>query len=74
VLAYSINGKAAGDSWSSIVVISNPNSSSKKVTLPATGNWIATVLGDKAGVSTLATYRNTKSVTVAANSTLVLHK
>ena len=74
ILAYSINGKAAGDSWSSIVVISNPNSSAKKVTLPASGNWIASVLGDKAGVSTLATYRNAKSVTVAANSTLVLHK
>lgn len=74
VLAYSINGKAVGDSWKSIVVISNPNSSSKKVTLPSTGTWIASVLGDKAGVSTLATYRNAKTVTVAANSTLVLHK
>jgi pullulanase len=74
VLAYSINGKAAGDSWSSIVVISNPNASAKKVNLPASGNWIATVLGDKAGTATLATYRNTKSVTVAAHSTLVIHK
>ena len=74
VLAYSINGKAAGDSWSTIVVISNPNASAKKVTLPASGNWVATVLGDKAGVATLATYKGTKSVTVAANSTLVLHK
>lgn len=74
VLAYSINGKAAGDSWSTIVVISNPNSSAKKVNLPATGTWIATVLGDKAGTATLATYRNTKSVTVAAHSTLVIHK
>ncbi len=74
VLAYSINGKAAGDSWSTIVVISNPNASAKKVTLPVSGNWVATVLGDKAGVATLATYKGTKSVTVAANSTLVLHK
>jgi pullulanase len=74
VLAYSINGKAAGDSWSTVVVISNPNASAQKVTLPASGNWIATVLGDKAGVSTLATYKGTKSVTVAANSTLVIHK
>ena len=74
VLAYSINGKAAGDSWSTVVVISNPNASAKKVTLPASGNWVATVLGDKAGVATLATYKGTKTVTVAANSTLVLHK
>lgn len=74
ILAYSIDGKAAGDSWSSIVVISNPNSAAGKVTLPASGNWIATVLGDKAGVKTLATYKGAKSVTVAPNSTVVLHK
>jgi pullulanase len=74
VLAYSINGKAAGDSWSSIVVISNPNGSAKKVNLPAKGNWIASVLGSKAGTATLATYKNTKTVTVAAHSTLVIHK
>ena len=74
VLAYSINGKAAGDSWSSIVVISNPNDGAKKVTLPASGTWIATVLGDKAGVATLATYKNTKTVTVAGHSTVVVHK
>lgn len=73
-LAYVINGKAAGDSWSSIVVISNPNGSAQKVTLPAKGNWVATVLGDKAGVATLATYKGTNKVTVAAHSTLVLHK
>jgi pullulanase len=74
ILAYSIDGKAAGDSWASIVVISNPNALASKVTLPASGNWIATVLGGKAGVKTLATYKGTKSVTVAPNSTLVLHK
>jgi pullulanase len=74
VLAYWINGKAAGDSWSSIVVISNPNGSAKKVNLPAKGNWIASVLGSKAGTATLATYKNTKTVTVAAHSTLVIHK
>jgi pullulanase len=74
ILAYTIDGKAMGDSWNSIIVISNPNSSSKKVTLPVKGTWIATVLGDKAGTATLATYKNTKSVTIAANSTLVIHK
>ncbi len=74
VLAYSLNGKAVKDSWATIVVISNPNATAQKVTLPAVGNWVASVLGDKAGVSTLATYRGTKSVTVAPNSTLVVHK
>ena len=74
ILAYSINGKAAGDSWSSIVVISNPNAVAGKVNLPATGTWVATVLGNKAGVKPLATYKNAKSVTVAPHSTVVLHK
>ena len=73
-LAYSINGKAVGDSWKSIVVISNPNDSAQKVTLPAKGDWVASVLGDKAGVSALATYKGTNKVTVAAHSTVVLHK
>jgi pullulanase len=74
ILAYSINGKAVKDTWSTIVVISNPNSSAKKVTLPAVGNWIVSVQGDKAGVATLATLKNVKVATVPANSTMVLHK
>ena len=74
VLAYSINGKAAGDTWSSIVVISNPSDSAAKVTLPSVGNWSVVVQGDTAGVATLATLKNTKVATVAAHSTLVIHK
>ncbi len=74
ILAFSLNGKAVKDSWSTIVVISNPNSSAKKVTLPAVGNWIVTVSGDKAGVATISTLKNTKYATVPANSTMVLHK
>ena len=74
ILAYSINGKAAGDSWKTIVVIVNPNSSTKKVNLPGAGNWVATVMGDKAGTAPLATFRNAKSVSIAANSTMVLYK
>jgi pullulanase len=73
-LAYSINGKAVGDSWSTIVVISNPNNAAQKVTLPAKGNWVASVLGDKAGVSALATYKGVNKVSVAGHSTVVLHK
>jgi pullulanase len=74
VLAYTINGKAVGDSWKTIVVVSNPNAASKKVTLPATGNWNVTVQGSTAGTKTLATLRNAKTVTVAGNSTMVLYK
>jgi pullulanase len=74
VLAYSLNGKAVKDKWSTIVVMSNPYSVSKKVTLPATGNWNVVVNGDKAGVATLSVLKKTKVVTVAPNSTLVVWK
>jgi pullulanase len=74
VLAYSINGKAVRDSWATIVVASNPNSSAKKVILPAKGTWLVSVLNDKAGVATLQTLKNTNFVMVPANSTIVLHK
>ena len=73
-LAYSINGKAAGDKWATIIVISNPNSSTQKVTLPSVGDWNVVVQGDKAGVTTLATLKKTKTASVPANSTLVLYK
>ena len=74
ILAYSINGKAAGDKWSTIVVISNPNSSAKKVNLPSVGNWQVVVKGDVAGVTTLETLKKAKTVTVSSNSTLVVYK
>lgn len=74
ILAYSINGKAVGDKWATIVVVSNPNSTSQKVNLPSLGNWQVVVQGDLAGVTTISTLKNAKSVTVAANSTLVVYK
>jgi pullulanase len=74
VLEYVLDGSGAGDSWTTIVVISNPNSKAQKVDLPEQGNWIATVLGDKAGVKTLATYKRALTVSVAPHSTVVLHK
>jgi pullulanase len=74
IVAYELNGKAVKDSWSSIVVISNPNSSAKKVSLPETGNWKIVVQGDVAGVLTLATLKRSSSISVAAHSTTVLYK
>jgi pullulanase len=74
VLAYSINGKAVRDSWQTIVVVSNPNASSKKVTLPATGDWKVTVKDSTAGTKVLTTLKKTKYVTIAGNSTMVLYK
>jgi pullulanase len=74
VLAFSLNGKAVKDSWGTIVVISNPNSTTQKVNLPATGDWKVVVSGDKAGVTTLATLKKTKTASVLANSTVIMWK
>jgi len=74
ILAYELNGKAVKDKWSTVVVISNPNSSAKKVSLPETGNWKIVVQGDKAGTTVLATLKGAGSVSVGAHSTLVIYK
>ncbi len=74
VLAFSLNGKAVKDKWATIVVISNPNSTTQKVNLPATGDWKVVVSGDKAGVATLATLKKAKTASVPANSTLIIWK
>lgn len=74
VLAFSLNGKAVKDKWGTIVVISNPNSTTQKVNLPSVGDWKVVVSGDKAGVTTLSTLKKTKVVSVAANSTLIIWK
>ncbi len=74
ILAYELDGKAAKDSWSSIVVIANPNDVAKKVSLPESGNWKIVVQGDKAGTTALATLKGAGSISVAAHSTLVVYK
>jgi pullulanase len=74
VLAFSLNGKAVKDKWSTIVVISNPNSATQKVNLPATGDWKVVVSGFKAGVTTLMTLKKTKVASVAGNSTVIMWK
>lgn len=74
VFAYSLNGKAVKDQWSTIVVISNPNSNSEKVTLPSVGTWNVVVQDSVAGVSSLNVLKNTKIATVSGNTTLVIYK
>ncbi|MFM2373269.1 MAG: type pullulanase [Actinomycetota bacterium] len=74
VLAFSLNGKAVKDKWATIVVISNPNSTTQKVNLPSVGDWKVVVSGDKAGVATLSTLKKAKVASVAANSTLIIWK
>lgn len=74
VIAYSLNGKAVGDSWNQIVVAHNPNKKAVTIKLPARGEWKIVVQGQKAGVKTLSTLKNATSVSVPAQSTLVLQR
>jgi len=69
VIAYELDGKAAGDSWSKIVVIHNPGEAAVSVNLP-TGEWNIAVQGDKAGTKTLG--KATGTASVGAQSTMVL--
>jgi pullulanase len=74
VIAYSLNGAAAGDSWKQIVVAHNPNTKPVKITLPLKANWQVVVNGVKAGVKTLQVLKASKTVLVPAQSTVVLHR
>jgi pullulanase len=74
VVAYSLNGAAVGDSWSSIVVAHNPNKKAVTIKLPSKGTWSIVVSGPNAGVKTLSVIKNASTVSVPAQATLVLHK
>lgn len=58
VIAYTINGKNAGDISDNILVAFNPNSSQQTLTLPA-GKWEVCINGEKAGNVSLATVSGT---------------
>ncbi|MCM1105510.1 MAG: type I pullulanase [Blautia sp.] len=53
VVAYTLDGSVAGDSWRNIVVAFNANPTAASLTIPA-GSWIVVVDGDRAGVEELA--------------------
>lgn len=74
VVAYSLNGAAAGDSWKQLVVAHNPNTKAVKITLPVKANWQLVVNGVKAGVRTLQVFKAAKTVSVPGRSTVVLHR
>lgn len=74
VIAYSLNGKNLGDTWATTVVAHNPNGKAVVVKLPSKGNWQIVVSGAKAGVATIKLLKNATSVSVPAQSTLVLHR
>ena len=70
VVAYTLNGKAVGDSWNTIAVIFNANNKSVDVTIPD-NQWAVVVDQNTAGTKQLKTVSGS-TVTVPANSTYVL--
>ncbi len=70
VVAYTLDGKAVGDSWNTIAVIFNANNKSVDVTIPD-NQWAVVVDQNTAGTKQLKTVSGSK-VTVPANSTYVL--
>ena len=73
VIAYSINGSALGDSWSSIVVIHNSSTKATTVALPKKANWNVVVEGKQAGTKTLKTLTGASQVQIPAISTMVIY-
>jgi pullulanase len=74
LIAYSLNGAAAGDSWTSIVVAHNPNGRAVTLKLPTKGVWSVVVTGSLSGTKSLKVLRGANSISVPAQSTLVLHR
>ena len=77
VIAYSLNGKAMGDSWKSIVVIHNTETIPTQVSLPSTGDWKIYVSGATATANSakpLKTLKRAYNVTVPALTTVVIVK
>lgn len=74
VIAYALNGAAVKDSWSSTVVVHNPNAKAATILLPSKGNWNIVVQGLSAGVKPIQTLTGANSVSVPATSTLVVQR
>ncbi len=54
LIAYRLNGAAAGDSWKKILVVFNGNPKASSILLPE-GSWNLALNGDKAGTKALKT-------------------
>ena len=74
VIAYTLDGKKSGDSWSSIVVIHNASTKIQAVSLPTSGSWKIAVQGDKAGVNPLGSFAGGTKFSASPQSTTVLYK
>ncbi|MFN4846235.1 MAG: hypothetical protein ACK5GE_01485, partial [Rhodoluna sp.] len=77
-LGWKINGKAAGDSWSNIVVLANSNPTKTATFNVPKGSYKVVVDKNTAGTKTLRTLnvtgKSTGKVTVPALSMMVIWK
>jgi pullulanase len=73
VIAYTINNKANGDSWKTIVVAHNADRASKTVKLPSSGTWKIVVNGTAAGTKVIKSFKGS-SIKVPALTSMVLYK
>jgi pullulanase len=74
VIAYTLDGAQAGDSWAKIVVIHNAGSKAARVSLPVEGNWKLVVDEARTGTTVLKMFKHATSVSVPAQSTYVLYR
>jgi pullulanase len=74
VIAYYLSGKALKDSWQSVVVAHNPNSTPVKIALPSKADWKVVVQGANSGTHVLQILKGAKSAMIQGQSTLVLEK
>lgn len=72
VIAYHLDGAAVGDSWSDIVVVLNSRTKPARVSVPQ-GNYSIVCYDGSIDLAGIATVRG-KSVTVPAQSALIMHK
>ncbi|NME84082.1 type I pullulanase [Clostridium sp. SM-530-WT-3G] len=70
VVAYTLNGKAVGDTWDNMIVMFNSSDKDVKVSLPDDKEWIIVVDSDKAGVQKLGKVKG--KITVPAKGSYVL--
>jgi len=73
VVAYALNGAAAGDSWGSLVVAYNGSAESVTVPLPTAAPWTQVVNDRQAGVAPLASVEG-GALTLPPLSMAVLHQ
>lgn len=70
IVAYTIDGTVANDTWKTVAVIFNGNNEEVEVTLPKE-DWIVVVNGESAGVKNLGEISGDK-ITVPKNTSYVL--